>query len=118
MHALADRIGRGDLPADPDGVDDLMVHVDAVWEQIPFRTPWSSGREREELRAALTRFVAWHLRPGARELVGTERRLNAVVELPDGQAVELHGYADRLEIDTDGRVVVIDLKTSKYPPDR
>ena len=25
-------------------------------------------------------------------------------------------YADRLELDDDGRVVVIDLKTGKYPP--
>ena len=28
----------------------------------------------------------------------------------------LHGYADRLEVDDDGRVVVVDLKTGKYPP--
>ena len=36
--------------------------------------------------------------------------------LPDGQVVRLHGYADRLELDEDGRVVVVDLKTAKYPP--
>ena len=34
--------------------------------------------------------------------------------LPDGQVVRLHGYADRLELDEDGRVVVVDLKTGKY----
>ncbi|HSE56408.1 MAG TPA: PD-(D/E)XK nuclease family protein, partial [Nocardioidaceae bacterium] len=28
----------------------------------------------------------------------------------------LNGYADRLELDENGQVVVIDLKTSKYPP--
>jgi RecB family exonuclease len=38
------------------------------------------------------------------------------VTLPDGQVVRLHGYADRLELDEDGRVVVVDLKTGKYPP--
>ena len=36
--------------------------------------------------------------------------------LPDGEAVVLHGYADRLEVDDDGHVVVVDLKTGKYPP--
>ncbi len=36
--------------------------------------------------------------------------------LPDGQVVRLHGYADRLELDEDGRVVVVDLKTGKYKP--
>jgi RecB family exonuclease len=30
--------------------------------------------------------------------------------------VRLDGYADRLELDEDGRVVVVDLKTGKYPP--
>jgi RecB family exonuclease len=30
--------------------------------------------------------------------------------------VRLHGYADRLELDENGQVVVVDLKTGKYPP--
>ncbi len=112
VHALADRMGKGEL-AD---TDDLMSYVDRVWSQISFRTPWSRSREREEVRAALARFVAWHSRPGARTVVATEQHLSAEVTLPDGSQVRLNGYADRLELDEDGRVVVIDLKTSKYPP--
>jgi RecB family exonuclease len=112
VHALADRIGKGEL-AD---TDDLMAYVDRVWEQLSFRTPWSKSREREEVRAALARFVAWHSRPGARTVIATEQHLKAEVRLPDGQRVRLNGYADRLELDENGRVVVIDLKTSKYPP--
>ena len=27
-----------------------MSEVDAVWAQVPFRTPWSAAREREEVR--------------------------------------------------------------------
>ena len=42
--------------------------------------------------------------------------MTAEVTLPDGQVVRLHGYADRLELDEDGRVVVVDLKTGKYMP--
>jgi RecB family exonuclease len=49
-------------------------------------------------------------------VVATEQHLSAEVTLPDGQQVRLNGYADRLELDENGRVVVIDLKTSKYPP--
>jgi superfamily I DNA/RNA helicase/RecB family exonuclease len=116
VHALADRIGRGELTATPEQVDELMDHVDRVWGQLSFRTPWSGAREREEIRAALTRFVTWHHRPGARTVLGTEQELRASVTLPDGQQVVLHGYADRLEVDDDGRVVVVDLKTGKYPP--
>jgi RecB family exonuclease len=96
-------------------VDELMASVDRVWGQVPFRTPWSGEREREELRRALHRFVAWR-ESEARELLGTEERLDALVDLPDGTQVQLYGYADRLELDADGRVVVVDLKTGKYPP--
>ena len=35
---------------------------------------------------------------------------------PTASRSRLHGYADRLELDDDGRVVVVDLKTGKYPP--
>ena len=112
VHALADRIGKGEL-AD---TEDLMSFVDRVWGQISFRTPWSRSRERAEVEAALARFVAWHTRPGARTVIATEHHLSAEVTLPDGQQVRLNGYADRLELDEAGRVVVIDLKTSKYPP--
>jgi len=115
VHELADRISRGDLPADAAAVDGLMAHVDAVWAQIPFRTPWSSAREREEVRHALTRFIAWHNRPDARTVLATEHAFEAEVELPGGQRVRLHGFADRLELDAEGRVVVVDLKTGKYP---
>jgi ATP-dependent exoDNAse (exonuclease V) beta subunit len=119
VHTLADRIGRGEetvagLPRE-EVVDVLMAHVDAVWGQIPFRTPWSSGREREEVRHALQRFLVKH-DAAARKLIATEVPLRADVELPDGQRVQLHGYADRLELDAQGRVVVIDVKTGKTTP--
>jgi RecB family exonuclease len=115
VHELADRISRGELPADPESIDALMGDVDAVWAQIPFRTPWSSAREREEVRLALSRFIAWHNRADARTVLATEQSFETEVELPDGQRLVLHGYADRLELDADGRVVVVDLKTGKYP---
>ncbi|CAN5440311.1 hypothetical protein BH10ACT10_BH10ACT10_29400 [soil metagenome] len=115
VHELADRISRGDLPADAAAIDGLMERVDEVWGQIPFRTPWSSARERDEVRDALARFIAWHNRPDARTVLATEQSFESEVELPDGQRVRLHGYADRLELDTEGRVVVVDLKTGKYP---
>jgi superfamily I DNA/RNA helicase/RecB family exonuclease len=111
VHALADRIGKGELSVD----DDLMALVDEVWGQLTFRTPWSGEKERAEVEAALARFVRWHERTG-RDVLATERRLRADVPLPDGHVVRITGYADRLEVDADGRVVVVDLKTGKYPP--
>ncbi len=116
VHAIAERVAKGELSADPAQVDELMVHVDQVWGRITFRTPWSRSRERAEIRAALTRFLDWQGRRGARTLLATEQELRAEVTLPDGQRVGLYGFADRLEIDDNGRVVVVDLKTGKYPP--
>ncbi len=126
VHALADRVARGEVGGDlAEGapaetriaglVDELMVHVDGVWERLSFRTPWSSRRERTRVRLALERFVRWHA-ADTRRLVGTETRFDVEVELDDGRLVRLTGYADRIELDTEDRVVVVDLKTSKYKP--
>ena len=117
VHTLADRIAKGELVGDRETLlPELMRHVDSVWGRIAFRTPWAATRERAEVQAALGRFLDWHTAPGARTVLATERHLTAEVTLPDGQRVRLNGYADRLELDEDGHVVVVDLKTSKNPP--
>ncbi|MEQ6903768.1 ATP-dependent DNA helicase [Nocardioides sp. YIM 152588] len=117
LHALAERVGTGELAAeDRDAlVGMLMERVDEVWDRIPFRTPWSAAKEREEARAALERFVDWH-RAAARTPVAFEQPFSADLTLADGTPVTLIGYADRLELDDSGRIVVVDLKTSKTPP--
>jgi superfamily I DNA/RNA helicase/RecB family exonuclease len=116
VHSLADRVVKGEFGDDVTAAD-LMTYVDQVWGQIPFRTPWSSGKDRAEIQAALTWLLDWHRRPGAREVLGTETEIRAEVKL-DGQLVRLYGFADRLELDAEGRVVVIDLKTTKQHPTR
>ena len=125
VHAIADgvtRAGLGDdtgvvlAPDSGDPVEGLMGLVDDVWRQLSFRTPWSADRERAEVRAALGRFLHWHQLERGRRAVASEADFRAEVVLPDGEQVQLRGRADRLEVDSDGRVVVIDLKTGKYPP--
>lgn len=127
VHALAERVASGELEAADDsaGVETLMAEVDAVWERLEFRTPWSKAREHERTRAALRRFLAWH-HADRRELLATEARFDAVVELEGGEQVRLHGSADRLELvhvpvegaegATVPRIVVVDLKTGRAAP--
>ncbi|CAN5385810.1 hypothetical protein BH09ACT12_BH09ACT12_23830 [soil metagenome] len=115
VHAIAERIARSEIDLDA-GAEGLMGLVDEVWDRMEFRTPWSGERERTAVAEVLARFVSWHSRRGARSVIAVEPKLRAEVTLPDGQVVRLHGYADRLELDEDGRVVVVDLKTGKYPP--
>jgi RecB family exonuclease len=112
VHALAQRVAVGEVAPD---LDLLMRHVDEVWARLHFRTPWSAAREHERIEVALTRFLEWH-EHNPRKLVGTEERFETIVELESGEPVRLHGYADRLELDAEGRVVVVDLKTNKGKP--
>jgi RecB family exonuclease len=112
VHALAQRVAAGEVPPD---LDLLMQHVDEVWGRLHFRTPWSADREHERIQVALTRFLEWH-GTNPRKLIGTEERFETVVELDSGERVRLFGYADRLELDADGRLVVVDLKTNKGKP--
>lgn len=116
VHAIAERIGRGEVDASTDALGDLMGLVDQVWGQMQFRTPWTASRERAAVEDALTRFLAWHTADGARTLVATEQELRVQVELPDGERAVLWGFLDRLELDEAGRVVVVDLKTGKAKP--
>ena len=60
------------------------------------------------------RFVQWHL-DNPREVLGAEQRFQSVVDV-DGRPVMLTGFADRLEIDDSGRVVVVDFKSARAAP--
>jgi superfamily I DNA/RNA helicase/RecB family exonuclease len=113
VHALAERVASEEL-ADAT-VDDLMPLVDEVWHRMEWRTPWAAERGRDDVRRVLERFLNWHRRAEARKVIAQEAELDAVVELPGGP-VRLHGFADRLELDADGNVVVVDLKTGKGKP--
>ncbi|MBE7323501.1 ATP-dependent helicase [Nocardioides sp. Y6] len=113
VHKIAEHVTRPEVGEA--SIDDLMELVDGVWDRLPFRTPWSREKEREEARRAIERFLNHH-RSSSRRLVGTEVPFSFTATLPDGSQVHLRGFADRLEIDGDGRVVVVDLKTGKYPP--
>jgi RecB family exonuclease len=92
-----------------------MEHVAKVWDRLEFRTPWAKARELERVEAALGRFLRWH-HANPRSVVGVEAPFRAVLELPDGEHVQLTGYADRLELDAAGRLVVVDLKTGRSKP--
>ncbi len=69
------------------------------------------GRKEQARARAMVRLLTGYLQQGAPALVGTE--LDVRVEI--GRAV-LTGRVDRLEVDASGRPVVVDLKTTKYPP--
>ncbi|PWR08483.1 ATP-dependent DNA helicase, partial [Micromonospora sicca] len=89
----------------------LLEYVAARFDAIELAARWMVGPERARAEAMVDKLLRW--------LAGNPRRLLAIehefaVRLDDPQRpVELTGRVDRLEVDADGRLVVIDLKTGK-----
>ena len=93
---------------------ELERHLDVVWNQLQFAAPWISARERAAAHEAIVRFANWHSNNARTPL---EADYNFSVELEvGGEKVVLHGFMDRVELDQDGLVHVVDLKTSKIAP--
>jgi len=113
VHKIAEEVAKSDGPAPT--IDELMQRVDEVWGRLQFRTHWSRVRERDRIRMALERFLAWH-EQNPRKLVGSEESFKVTIDVGDGVLVQLVGTADRLELDADGRVVVVDFKTGRSRP--
>ncbi|QBX57614.1 ATP-dependent helicase [Nocardioides seonyuensis] len=111
VHALAEAVQEGELPAESEA---LMAEVNQVWDRLAFRTPWSRKREHDRVRTAVDRFLEWH-RANPREVLGTEVSFSTVVDV-DGEQVQLKGFADRIELDSAGDVVVVDFKTGRTKP--
>jgi RecB family exonuclease len=109
VHALADEVATGRLPAE---LDALMARLDTVWSSLAYDAPWQSEQQHLEARKALARFLVWHAAPRDRSLVATEVGFEVDIDVPGGP-VRLRGFIDRVEIDRDGRVHVVDLKTGK-----
>ncbi|MFD5318364.1 ATP-dependent helicase [Streptomyces sp. NPDC127098] len=114
LHVLADEVASGTTPAD---LAVLMERLDTVWDGLAFEAPWQSRREQTEARAALERFLRWHVlqsRDG-REPAASEQEFE--VTLPAGEhQVRIRGVLDRVERDAEGRVYVVDFKTGRTRP--
>ncbi len=111
VHALADEVATGRTPAD---LDVLVARLDTVWAQLAYDAPWQSAQQHDQAREALRRFLSWHAAARDRTLVATEIGFAVEIAAPGG-AVLLRGFLDRVELDRDGRVHVVDLKTGRRP---
>jgi RecB family exonuclease len=110
FHALAEEVATGTTPAD---IDVLMDRLDRVWDRLPFEARWQSEQERRAARRALERFLVWHgQHRDGRKFVAAEREFDTTLQV-GGVDVRLHGYIDRVEVDADGQVYLVDFKTGK-----
>ncbi|WP_431042346.1 ATP-dependent helicase [Streptomyces sp. P1-3] len=112
VHVLADEVAVGRTPAD---LAVLMERLDSVWEALAFDAPWKSRQEKENARAALERFLRWHvMERGGRTPVATEHDFDVTLEA-DAYQVRIRGSMDRVERDAAGHAYVVDFKTGKQP---
>ncbi|MGW1145337.1 ATP-dependent helicase [Streptomyces sp. NPDC002454] len=113
VHVLADEVASGRTPAD---LDVLMERLDSVWDALAFDAPWKSDQEREHARAALERFLHWHVTDrGGRTAVASEHDFDVVLDAGPF-SVRVRGSMDRVERDDRGRAYVVDFKTGKHAP--
>ena len=112
LHALAHEVATGQTAPE---LDVLMSRLDKVWAQLAYDAPWQSQQQHDEARQALRRFLTWHAAARGRELVATEIGFDVPLAV-DGVPVRLRGFMDRVELDEDGRVHIVDLKTGKTAP--
>lgn len=113
VHVLADEVASGRTPAD---LDVLMERLDSVWNGLAFDAPWKSEQEKDHARAALERFLHWHVLDRAgRAPTASEHDFDVTLEAGE-YAVRIRGSMDRVEQDAEGRAYVVDFKTGKGAP--
>ncbi|SDC98503.1 ATP-dependent helicase [Actinokineospora iranica] len=106
VHALAQAAAAGASR------EELMRELDVAWAAVDAGAPWFSRRERQRVRAMVDTFLTWMSTTRA-ELTQVAVEQDITVDLPDG--ITVRGRVDRLEVDNEGRPVIIDIKTGKAP---
>ncbi|MEU0056515.1 ATP-dependent DNA helicase [Streptomyces sp. NPDC006334] len=116
VHVLADEVASGHTPAD---LTVLMERLESVWNALAFDAPWKSDQEKANARAALERFLTWHVDSGGlragRTPVASEHDFDVTLEAGEYE-VRIRGQMDRVETDAEGRAYVVDFKTGKHAP--
>ena len=116
VHVLADEVASGRTPAD---LDVLMERLDSVWDALAFDAPWKSQQEKEQARAALERFLRWHVMERGRDhrsppSTASTSTLEAGGVRRCGSAAPWTGSSRT----PTGRAYVVDFKTGKQTPHR
>ncbi|GAA0604454.1 ATP-dependent DNA helicase [Kutzneria viridogrisea] len=111
VHALAQAAATG---AD---LAQVREKLEQAWASVDAGAPWFSRKERVRVERMLDTFMAWFDRSRT-ELtqVAVEQDLSVdVPPQPGGPWLRVRGRVDRLEVDAEGRPVVVDIKTGKTP---
>ncbi|MFJ6605416.1 ATP-dependent helicase [Streptomyces lydicus] len=115
VHVLADEVASGRTPAD---LTVLMERLDSVWDALAFDAPWKSRQEKDNARAALERFLRWHVMERdthGRDTVATEHDFDITLGA-GAYEVRIRGSMDHVSRGARGKAYVVDFKTGKQKP--
>ena len=116
VHALVQAGAAGADGAELEGA------LRAAWQRLDLGAPWFGRRELARVRTMLAAFDGWvhRSRADGLRLVAVEHPVQ--LDLPDPDEIDvgpaqpvlrLRGRVDRLEVDSGGRPVVVDVKTGR-----
>lgn len=102
IHAVAEMAGADD------GITEVHLarRLDEIWSDLDFRSVWYSDKQRELAATMVDRFLTWH-KDNPNEVVALEESFKV-----DLGRVVIKGRIDRAERDSEGRAVIVDIKTS------
>jgi RecB family exonuclease len=89
----------------------LVEYVSARFDAIELAARWLAGPEQERAQGMVDKLLRW-LAQNPRRLLAIEHEFTVRLDDP-ARPIQLTGRVDRLEVDEQGRLVVIDLKTGK-----
>jgi superfamily I DNA/RNA helicase/RecB family exonuclease len=89
----------------------LVEYVSARFDAIELAARWLAGPEQERAQDMVDKLLRW-LAKNPRRLLAIEHEFTVRLDDPT-RPIQLTGRVDRLEVDNQGRLVVIDLKTGK-----
>lgn len=109
MHLLAQHAVLDHLTA-----TQMHDKLDRIWDDLVFEADYQAYSERREIDRAVERFARWHERNPHRVLA-VEQPFQVRLAVA-GRQVLLHGIVDRLELDQDDRLRIVDFKTGASKP--
>jgi RecB family exonuclease len=89
----------------------LVEYVSARFDAIELAARWLAGPEHDRAQVMVDKLLRW-LATNPRRLLAIEHEFTVRLDDPS-RPINLTGRVDRLEVDDQGRLVVIDLKTGK-----
>jgi RecB family exonuclease len=109
VHAVAEALANGEVSPD---MASITPFVDAVWGAMPYAARYQARAERARLDEILLALLRW-LSANERRVEAAEASFQVALET-GGPVITVRGSIDRVEVDADGGLHLVDFKTGKH----